>query len=45
MIDNRLIFHTPNPILENIISSIPKINIDEYINNENLVNNIITSIY
>ncbi len=45
MIDNRLVFHTPNPDLENIISSIPKINLDKYKRNSDLIANLTVLIY
>ncbi len=45
MIDNRLVFYTPNPDLENIISSIPKINLDKYKRNLDLITNLKVRIY
>lgn len=45
MIDNRLVFYTPNSDLEKVISSIPKINLDKYKKNLDLIDNLTALIY
>lgn len=45
MIDNRLVFYTPNSDLEKVISSIPKINLDKYKKNLDLIANLTALIY